>query len=159
VTGVAVHLDPELEAALDTLPDLHFADLTGARTRRRELADRTPRPDLGQVILTEETVPGSAGQPAVPVLLARPPADVARPTSAVLLLHGGGFVMGDAEMTVPQAVHLCARLDTAVVSVDYRLAPEHPYPAALHDCAAVLRWIAERHGGRPLDHPVDAHQP
>ncbi len=136
-----MHLDPELAAALATLPDLHLTDLAGARRRRRELADQAPRPELGQVALTQETIPAAGDRPAVPVLLATPPASVPRPTPAVLMLHGGGFVMGDAAMTAAQAVDLCARLGTVVVSVDYRLAPEHPYPAALHDCAAALRWI------------------
>lgn len=128
MTGAAVHLDPELAAAVATLPDLHFTDLAGARRRRRELADKTARPELGQVTLTAETVPGVDGQPAVPVLLATPPTDVPRPTPALLMLHGGGFVMGDAEMTAAQAVDLCARLDIVVVSVDYRLPPDTPTP-------------------------------
>ena len=150
LTEAPMHLDPELAAAVASLPDLHFTDLAGARRRRRAFADQTPRPELGQVLLTAEMVPGTDGQPPVPVLLATPPA-APRPTPAVLMLHGGGFVLGDADMTTAQAVDLCARLGTVVVSVDYRLAPEHPYPAALHDCAAALAWISERASALGVD--------
>lgn len=139
-----MHLDPELAAALPALPDLHIADLPGARARMRELADRAPRPALDGVELTSETVPATAGGPAVPTLVAAPPPGVPRPLPALLVLHGGGFVMGAADMTAPLLVQLCSRLGALVVAVDYRLAPEHPYPAALDDCAAALRSLAGR---------------
>lgn len=141
-----MYLDPELAAALPTLPDLHIADLPGARTRMREFADRAPRPEHDDVVLTEETVPATGSAPAVRVLVASPPPEVTRPLPALLVLHGGGFVMGAADMTAPQIAHLCAELRAMVVAVDYRLAPEHPYPAALDDCAAALAWLTDRTG-------------
>ncbi|MHA6795463.1 alpha/beta hydrolase [Pseudonocardia bannensis] len=146
-----MRLDPELAAALPTLPDLHIHDLAGARARMRELAARAPRPELGEVALTEDEVPGIEDGPAVPVLMATPAPDAARPAPALLLLHGGGFVMGDLEATAPQVVDLCARLGAVVVAVGYRLAPEHPYPAALQDCAAALYRIAAGAGELGVD--------
>ena len=74
-----------------------------------------------------------------------------QPNGSILLyLHGGGWVVGNVETHDP----LCRRVANAtgarVVSVDYRLAPEHPYPAALDDAEEVLRWLAAEHPGRPL---------
>ena len=69
-------------------------------------------------------------------------ADAARPTPALLWIHGGGYVLGNAA----QDDRLCRRFATAlgitVASVEYRLAPEHPYPAPLDDCYSALRWLA-----------------
>ena len=66
-----------------------------------------------------------------------------RPTGVLLWIHGGGYVMGD-----PRGDHdVCSQhardLGIVVVNVDYRLAPEHPFPAALEDCYAALRWVHE----------------
>lgn len=107
-------------------------------------ADRAPRFEHDDVVLTLQTVPATGSVPAVRMLVASPPPEVARPLPALLVLHGGGFVMGAADMTAPQIVHLCAELRAMVVAVDYRLAPEHPYPAALDDCAAGLAWLIGR---------------
>jgi acetyl esterase/lipase len=137
-------MDPELADVVPTLPDLHIADLPGARRRMRELADRTPRTDRDGVLLTEDAVPATERGPAVPVLLASPASGLGRPRPALLVLHGGGFVMGAADMIAPLVADLCAQLEAVVVAVDYRLAPEHPYPAALDDCAAALRWLTGR---------------
>jgi acetyl esterase/lipase len=144
-----VHLDAELAAALPTLPDLHIHDLPVARARMRELAagaERLPRVD---VIVADHEVPGLDGN-LVPVRVCTPP-KVSGPHAALLLLHGGGFVMGDLETATAQAMELCSKVDAVVVAVDYRLAPEHPYPAALHDCEAVLRWIASEDNGLGVD--------
>jgi acetyl esterase/lipase len=86
----------------------------------------------------------------VPVRVCTPP-KVTGLLPALLLLHGGGFVMGDLETATTQAMDLCSQVDAVVVGVGYRLAPEHPYPAALHDCEAVLRWIASEHDGLGVD--------
>ena len=73
----------------------------------------------------------------------------AAPTSTVLYLHGGGYRLGAARSWVSFATSLAAAADTQVVIVDYRLAPEHPFPAALHDAAAVFDAV----GGRPRRPP------
>ncbi|WP_018331634.1 alpha/beta hydrolase [Actinomycetospora chiangmaiensis] len=132
--------DPELAAALPALPDLHIADLDVARARVREVAARTPPPPPGAVV--EERVPGVDGP--VRVLVAHPPVPTTGPVPGVLVLHGGGFVMGSADMSATLAADLAAALAAVVVVPDYRLAPEHPYPAALDDCAAALAWLAAR---------------
>ncbi len=70
----------------------------------------------------------------------------------VLLIHGGGWAFGSIEETEPLARYLAAESGAVVVSTSYRLAPEHPFPAGLHDCEATLRWIqaeGSKHGGDP----------
>lgn len=97
---------------------------------------------------TDVTVPGEAG-----AIRAR----VYRPTNAanapmVLLIHGGGWAFGSIEETEPLARYLAAESGAVVVSTSYRLAPEHPFPAGLHDCEATLRWMlseGKKYGGDP----------
>jgi monoterpene epsilon-lactone hydrolase len=71
----------------------------------------------------------------------------AAPTSTVVYLHGGGYRLGAARSWVSFATSLAAAADTQVVIVDYRLAPEHPFPAALHDAAAVYEALQSDHVG------------
>ncbi|GIF45561.1 acetyl esterase [Asanoa ferruginea] len=79
---------------------------------------------------------------SVPVRVYTPPgAD--RP-DVVVYLHGGGWVVGGLDTGDAIARAICDIVDATVVSVDYRLAPEHPFPAALTDCATVVRWAADR---------------
>ena len=61
----------------------------------------------------------------------------------LLFFHGGGFVIGDLEVYHPYCAELARQMDIPVLSVDYRLAPEHPFPAASDDCEAAARWVAE----------------
>jgi acetyl esterase len=135
-----MNLDPELAAALPHLPDLHIDDLQKARATMRSLAESSVLPDPLPVMIADIDVPGGEGDPPAAVRLVRPPT-VEGPVPGLLLLHGGGFVM------TPQAVDLCVRLGAVVVAVGYRLAPEHPYPAAFSDCLAALRWTAEEADG------------
>ena len=62
---------------------------------------------------------------------------------AIIFIHGGGYVGGAANQAAPKLSQWSDRLGALIVSVEYRLAPEHPFPAALHDCFAALRWVAE----------------
>jgi acetyl esterase/lipase len=85
-------------------------------------------------------VPGTAGEPDVSVLLSER-ADRPLGSPALLWLHGGGFVSGAAGSSVDDAPRLAHEANVLVASVDYRLAPEHPFPAALDDAYAALRWL------------------
>jgi acetyl esterase len=74
-----------------------------------------------------------------------------RPAAVLVFFHGGGWVLGDLEGHDPLCRLLAAEADVEVVNVDYRLAPEHIYPAALDDACAAVRWAAETLAdGRPL---------
>lgn len=62
---------------------------------------------------------------------------------AVLWMHGGGYLLGDARMDDALCADLACETETTVAAVDYRLAPEHPYPAALDDCYEALQWLSQ----------------
>lgn len=78
----------------------------------------------------------------VGVRLIRPP-EATTPTPALLWIHGGGYVIGSAQQDDRLCIGFSRRLGITVASVDYRLAPEHPYPAPLDDCYAALTWLAD----------------
>jgi acetyl esterase/lipase len=91
------------------------------------------------VRVEDRWVPGEAGDPDVRVRVHRP---VGESTGAVLLwVHGGGHVLGEPEQDDPLLDGVVGRTGCMALAVDWRRAPEHPYPAALHDCYAVLRAV------------------
>jgi acetyl esterase/lipase len=92
-----------------------------------------------------EVVPVSEG---VSVRVFRPTA-VTGPGPALLWIHGGGLVMGYAGMDDDFCRRAARELGAVVASVEYRLAPDHPYPTPLHDCHAALRWLADQPGVDP----------
>jgi acetyl esterase/lipase len=134
-TTIAV-MDPELEAFLALFPRAELTDPVAARKSFAELAAAIPVPDVPDMTVEDRTVPAD---PDVPVRLYIPKG--AR--GAIVWLHGGGFVMGDLGTEHPWATRIAADSGVAVVSVGYRLAPENPFPAALDDVYAVLRWTAD----------------
>ena len=85
------------------------------------------------------SIPGPTGE--IPARLYLPGKDVAYPL--FVLLHGGGWVIGDLDTADNMARYICKRADFAVLSVDYRLAPEHPFPAAVDDSFTAVCWAAE----------------
>jgi acetyl esterase len=142
-----VPLDPviaNLLAAFEAMgaPALSEGTPDRARTAFRRLTVDLRQPEqvvqVGEV--TDVTVPGGDGEMAARVY--RPTANGhAMPT--VLFVHGGGFVIGDLDTHDNQARAICAGADAVVVSIDYRLAPEHPWPAAVEDTVAALHWVAD----------------
>ena len=130
-------LDPELRDIATTRTDFSLDSIQLMREpfnerRRVAVADTTTPASRSS------TTPCSGSRP-VPVRIYRggqPPAP------AVVYCHAGGFALGNLDTDHRQCVELARRGRCTVVSVDYRLAPEHPYPAALDDAMAVLRWVA-----------------
>jgi acetyl esterase/lipase len=90
----------------------------------------------------DRTVPGPPGSPEIPLLICRPTATRAA-LPAVYYVHGGGMVLGGNREGVTEVLSWAEELNLIVVSVEYRLAPEHPHPAPVEDCYAGLRWAAE----------------
>ena len=134
--------DPEIEAVLDTIPSLDLTDIPRAREERERLAaaGRARWVPSGRVVVEDRWVPGEAGDPEVRVRVHRP---VGVSTGAVLLwVHGGGHVLGAPEQDDPLLDRVVGLTGCVALAVDWRRAPEHPYPAALHDCYAVLRAVA-----------------
>jgi acetyl esterase len=95
------------------------------------------RPEMASV--TDRTVPGPAGDIPVRVYV---PTDDPGPRPVLVYFHGGGWVIGDLDTHDGTVRAVAEGSGVTVVSVDYRLAPEHPFPAALDDCLAAVRWVA-----------------
>ncbi|MEU4081118.1 esterase [Streptomyces venezuelae] len=126
-------MDPELEAFVPFFPRTDLTDPVTARKNFAQLAAAVPAPDTTGMDIEDRTVPAD---PPVRVRVYRPH----RARGAVVWLHGGGFLMGDLDTEHPWAARIAASSGAVVISVDYRLAPEHPFPAALDDAYAVLTW-------------------
>ncbi|MCU1614602.1 MAG: alpha/beta hydrolase [Frankiales bacterium] len=130
---------PELAAVVPTLQPLDLTDLTTTRAVMRE-AFTTNGADTTGLVVEERTVPGWPGDPDVGIRIVRP--DRMETSCAGLFhVHGGGFVLGDLENSHARLCRLARELAAVTISVDYRLAPEHQYPAALHDVLAALAWV------------------
>ena len=140
-----MNIDPELREMADLLRGRanEPVDVVSARERLIAMVGQPVADD--RVEVTERTVEGPPGAPGVRVVLfsAR---ERAYPSPGVLYLHGGGFIVGAPETEWDTAIAAALAIEGVVVSVDYRLAPEHPYPAALEDSYAVLLWMG-RHAG------------
>jgi acetyl esterase len=148
--GTIVGMDPELEAFIPLFPKADLSDPVASRTYLAGLASAVPTPDIADLTVEDRTVPG---EPDVPVRIYRP----RDAQGAVVWLHGGGFVMGDLDTEHPWAARLADASGATVISVGYRLAPEHPVPAAHDDAYAVLTWAAEHAGVDPARIAVGGH--
>jgi acetyl esterase len=135
VTGWRERLAPDLVGVLDRLPVVDFVDHETFRAASDAAgAARAATVDTSGLEVDDREVDG------VRVRLYRPVGGGSgRP--AVLHLHGGGFVSGSPDSSHAQVVPIARELGAVVVSVDYRRAPEHPYPAPLDDCVTALRWL------------------
>jgi acetyl esterase/lipase len=135
-------LDPELAEAFRALPHVNLVD----RSLEELIAWRkagavTPTAAPAGVVIDNLEIPGRTPQaPRVKVRVYRPAGALSAPV--VLWIHGGGFVGGNVDGSDPLLIRWVRGAGCAAVSVDYRLAPEHPYPAAPDDCYATLQWIA-----------------
>ena len=116
--------------------DLPEDPLARAQIQRQNMIAFEPEPSPMAV---ESTIPGPGGD--IPVRLFEPE----EPKAMFLHIHGGGWMLGRPQMSDPGNEHLAKHHGLAVLSVDYRLAPEHPYPAGPDDCEAAAAWMLE-HG-------------
>jgi len=146
-------IDPEFETLLPLLPThMDFSTLEGVQTLREERALRWPTPpDRDDVVKEDRAVPGRAGDPDVPIRIYRPRREAAGPRACVFEIHGGGFMLGSIAMMDPWCQIVAAEVDAVVVSVEYRLAPEHPFPAGIEDCYAALSWTAKNAAALGVD--------
>jgi acetyl esterase len=93
-------------------------------------------------IIRDFSIPGPAGEIPARLYDARETRADGATGPIMVFFHGGGFVIGDLDTHEPYCAEAARHLDIPVVSVDYRLAPEHPFPAAPDDCEAAARWVA-----------------
>src|SRR5688572_24327967 len=146
-------LDRQLAAMLrlddlDSHSDLRGLRPRAARIRVAEGIEVAQAPFAGAVEVESLELAGGAG-----ALAARQytPAGLAAPSAGVLYIHGGGFVTGDLDTHDPLCRLIAVNAAVRVVAIDYRLAPEHPFPAAADDAVAAFRDVAERAEGLGID--------
>ena len=134
-------LDHDVAAQLDALAALGAPALSqGTIEQARANYDAAPKPDSDPLARVEDrVVAGPAGD--VPVRLYASSHDEDLPV--IVFFHGGGWVLSSVAGHDSLARRIAARTDMLVVSVDYRLAPEFPFPAPHDDCWAVTRWLAD----------------
>ncbi len=138
---MAYAFDPELAEVVPLLPTLDGSDPAAARAALSEMIAQLPAPDATGVQHEDRVIPGRPGDPDVPIRIYRP--DVRRAPAAIYSVHGGGFVAGDIETEHASNIRLARELGIVVVAVDYRLAPETPFPGPLEDVYAGLVWTAQ----------------
>jgi acetyl esterase len=134
--------DPELAAALTLIPESSFNDVAAARNEQRALRAMIDSEiaDIERLEVTDHVVPAGALGPAVNVR-SYTPFGFETQIPAVLFIHAGGFVVGSIDEEHAAAAAMAIDVGAVIVSVEYRLAPEHPYPAGLDDCYATLLWM------------------
>ncbi|KQS04757.1 lipase [Sphingomonas sp. Leaf357] len=121
-------------------PKMHELDAPAARAQYVAMKDIADPPVGVLGTRLDLSIPGPAGD--ITATLFDPRAS-REPGPAVAFFHGGGFVIGNVETHASFCAEMARSLDLSVISVDYRLAPEAPWPAAPDDCEAAARWIAE----------------
>lgn len=143
----AMALDPQAKALLDALAQLggppilesEPAEVREAMAAMEAMSDASDE-EVREVV--DRTIPGPGGD--LPVRIYTPVlATEGAPQACLVWYHGGGWVIGDLDTTDGVCRALCGRAAATVISVDYRLAPEHPYPAALDDAEAAFDWVRD----------------
>src|SRR5690242_16304947 len=148
MTSMTSRLDPELVAPLNALLNatkggINLRDIPAARRMQDELAaaQMAKAPQIPGVSTEDKQVPGPAGAPDVFVRIYQP-TDRPAALPALLWIHGGGHVLGSVQHDDLLARHLAIAGQCVVASVEYRLSPEHTFPAPVEDCYAALKWLS-----------------
>jgi acetyl esterase len=145
--------DPELAPLLELLPDaaLDISDPVAARAGFLQMITQLNADlDVSGIHIENRKIPGPDGAPEVAIRIYTP-AGLDQTTPGILHIHGGGFVIGDLDSEMGQCLALCRQLGVVVVSVDYRLAPETPYPGGLEDCYTILQWVSDNSAALKID--------
>ena len=145
-------IDPELAAASVLLVRSDIRDPSGARARASEAEPGTSSAEVdtaSRVKFNDRAITSSTGQRVV--VRVYEPTTTTFLTAGVVFFHGGAFVMGDLASEHARCLRYSADGNCVVVSVEYRLAPEHPFPAGLEDCYCALEWTAENAAALRID--------
>lgn len=142
---------PELQAFIkesEDAPPFHQLSIEEVRSTTSEVFSVDDPLPIGGV--SDRTIPGPDGD--IPIRIYLPESE--EPFPVTMFFHGGGFVSGGLDSHDQLCRELASTVGTAVVAVDYRLAPEHPFPAAVEDAYAATEWVAENAGtfGGDTDH-------
>ncbi|MCT7659747.1 alpha/beta hydrolase [Mycobacterium deserti] len=132
-------IDAILLKVLEAVP-FHLTTDGGVEAARKRFRDLPRRPLHPEVQAEDRAIDGPAGKIALRVY--RPPLESQDPPPVVVFIHGGGWAVGDLDSYDGEARTHAVAAGAVVVSVDYRLAPEHPYPAAVDDVWAATQWVA-----------------
>ena len=149
-------IDPESRVPLDALTEAMpggfnaIPDIVARRATLEAVFATMPKPEFPGVATQDRQVPGPAGDPDVTVRVYRP-VGATGPLPGIYFIHGGGMVLGNIDGEDATAATLCEAVGAVVVSVEYRLAPEHPHPAPVEDCYAGLVWTAANAGELGID--------
>ena len=139
-----LYIDAELEPLLQIFPEIELSLETIQTVRKNNAmmiaAMKAQQPVIRGVVAADKHIPGPAGDPDVHIRIYEPE-DRTPVLPALLWIHGGGYVMGSVEEDDFRPRQLVKEVGCVLVAVDYRLAPEHPYPAPLEDCYAALKWM------------------
>ena len=142
-------IHPEMQVLIEAKAALPAATtLEEMRNQWTSYVSETRQPYPDGMAVEDRAIAGPGGD--VPVRVYRP-AGVTQPAPCILYIHGGGFMKGDLDSSDAVAWGLAAQGSAVVVSIDYRLAPENPYPAAFDDCYAVLCHVADQGAADGID--------
>lgn len=132
----------DLIPLLPTVADFSTVEkVQEARAARYDMFLGAPQAQ-DDVSTEDRIVPGPEGASDVAIRIYRPRASADGPRPGVFEIHGGGFMTGSIEMMDPWCQRVAGDIGAVVVSTDYRLAPENPFPAGVEDCYAALSWTA-----------------
>jgi acetyl esterase/lipase len=144
-------IDPDLLAGLELLPSFTFTAESLPMVKAGLAAMPRPESMDDPAIAAEQlTITGNADH-QIPLFIYRPVIGVSSLRPAVLHIHGGGYVIGSAEMSSAVNAEMAKSMDAVVVAVDYRLAPDTPHPGPVEDCYAALRWLHENSAALGID--------
>lgn len=145
-------VDPELQSALDTLPnfDINGDTLSAVRLAMEEMLLPEEEYAHPEISIERLTIPGPDGNSELGIILFKPK-NQSKDMPAILHIHGGGFVLGSAEISNASNVKTALEVGCVIASVDYRLAPETKAPGAVEDCYAGLKWLHENANQLGLD--------
>lgn len=141
-------LDPEIRGPFEAFQsqmgggmDLNDIPAARATSEQMQAAMKEMQPVIKGVAFEDRLVPGPAGAPDVAVRVYRPENRSGK-LPALLRIHGGGYMFGSIEQEDVASRQITLAGECVTVSVDYRLAPENPFPAPVEDCYAALKWLA-----------------
>jgi len=143
-------LDPKAKAIIDmmaSIPVPPWSELDAVTYRAILDATRFPPPPIELAEISNRTIPGPAGP--LPVRIYRNSLSANQP--AIVYFHGGGFVIGGLDSHEGGCRRLSKGAECTVVSIDYRLAPEHVFPAAVDDAFAATKWVADNAAALGID--------
>ena len=147
--------DPTVEGIAAMFPRFDVSDAIGTRAVLEQFleavaAQGIERPTDDRIEEIERLIPGPEGAPDIPIRIYMPK-DRTEAGPGFVNFHGGGFVLGDLESEHPRCLIMAAEGGAVSVGVDYRLAPENPFPAGVEDCYAALQWVVDNAAELKID--------